>query len=386
MTSLARVEKTEGAWGWDLALALLAVALGLLNFWVHGLFKQGLPPFDETRYFDFGRALWQGHVQAWSWSPLMALVYAPFAYPGADPDLAYHLCRLLLGPLNVLLAYRLGRLAADRPGGVCLALAVAFNHQFLTDYAAHFAGMTVSLLALTAFLRDHGGRAVAILLVGTLVRPELGFAAVAVILLELWKPGTFGARPAQWAWAAVLVAAYILVFPDHSEIPRVSEAFIEHYAWGVSERGLWSGSVWSEYDKVGLRDFGQVYLPISGYLKANPRAFFGHVLHNVWILPKSMIQALAVKLLTDTASYVIAPAALFLAPILFPLLTRRPGPEEQPGALTRALWAAAAVVAGALPVWLLIRPRPSYLHMVTPFVWVLVWLGARRWLAARADR
>lgn len=368
-------------WHWDLVVVLLAVIIGLLNFWVDGMFGRPMPGADETRYFLFGQALWLGHLQAWDWSPLMALIYAPFAYPGANQDLAYHLSRLLLGPLNVVLAYRLGRTALDRWGAGGLALLVALNAPFLTDYAAHLAGMTVSLLALTAFLRGRAGRAFAILFIGALLRPEFAFVAVFGILIEWIRPKTFSARVSEWAWAAILLGLYILCFPDKSDFSRTSEAFIQHYAWSASERGIWSGQVWSEYGKVAIRDFGAVQLPLWGYFKANPQAFLRHVLHNVAIFPRSLSEAMSIKAFTDTPSRFIGPVLLMFGPCALRALGwLEPLRGDLDRLFARVKWGGLLLLA-AVPIWLLIRPRPSYLHMATPYVWLFIILSFERALS-----
>lgn len=218
--------KTNGqrSWQWrrDLSLVGIAVAVCLLNYWVNGIFSQKLPTADETRYFQFGSALWLGQWQPWDWSPLMSLVYAPFAYPGADPDRAFHLTRALLGSLNVVLAYGAARAALERPAAFGYALLIALNAQFLTDYAAHLAGMSVALLALNFILRGRGDWGIGVLFLGAGVRPEFFCAGLLAVLIDGFRPGTFDLNWRRWIWAPIAVCAYAAFHPDLSGMSRQS--------------------------------------------------------------------------------------------------------------------------------------------------------------------
>ncbi|MES2200931.1 MAG: hypothetical protein V4498_01620 [candidate division FCPU426 bacterium] len=364
-----------------LAILFLAAQV-LFNFSLFGLWQQHLPGFDETRYFQYGQELWHGNLRPWNWSPAMALFYAPFAGSWAQPDWSHRLIKTGLALFIVVLLYKVLRRSNNRVLALGCASLIAWNAQFLFTWTVHLAGMALSLTALYLFLKQRGGAALALLILGTLLRPEfLPFSAVCT-LLALTPLGK--ALHVTWklpALAAIFLLGYALVYPDQGGTARQAEAFQQHYAWTHNDLGDWSGDHWLQFHEVVIRDFGRDDLSVAGFAKANPMAFAGHVFHNLILIPKSLSQSLGVRFKIPFLACMVVLFAWWRLGFREQNTARETSMQDRENALGTAQVLSLASV-GFFGVWLLIRPTPAYLHLANPFYL----LAITAWLAWRIKR
>lgn len=363
--------------GLDLAVGVLLFGAALYFFLGNYQFLQVqvLPATDEGSYYGAARGIWGLKLPEWSWSPGYALVYALFANPLVKPGTALVSVHFFLLSANMLLFYAFLRGYCGRILAFFFSMALGFSPILIPSATAHSFASLYLVVLLILLQRERFRLAAAMLAAGATVRPEFLLLSMLAIAL-LHRSGKISAAELGPAGAVYGIVALLVIFSDHSV--RGSMAFTHHYAWTAKDLG-WQGNQFSECAIPVRRDFGQYSLELSmlDYFKLNPRAFLGHMRHNLAILIPNLWEGHNFWVLPGNADFksmrfkpgIVAPLLALLLGWL--KLEGRGSVNEKTAFALKVL--GIALLAEIIP-WTLIRPQLEYVAAVRP-----VTLGLLAW-------
>ncbi len=328
---------------------------------------EGWRYWDDSQYYDVAAGLWSGTLPPSDWSPGFAAFFAPFANPWVAKEHAFFGLRLVMTVLLATLVFLCARRFARTGLAIAAALWVTASPVPSFDIVVRTGSALVVAFALLA--AGGGGRvgvAVAILACGVWIRPE--FAPV-VLLAVLVFVRSWRAEP-RWLVPTIVVvagfAAYSAVVPAR-ESNRLFWAFGQHYQWTQYDLGQSADEPFrSDWRPVLERDFGEAD-SVLGAMRTNPSAFTRHIAHNIAIIPRELLRALAPG---RRESLIVVPCVLFavtLAAAAFGLARDRRGFMERLGH-SRQTWSIAACSVGVLALGIVIRPRWDTLFALVPAV------------------
>ncbi len=358
-------------------LALLLV-VALLNLIHTGVLHASLPPYDETHYYTAAAAVWHGVVPPSDYSPGFELLYALVAFPWMPVDRAYQTMHALLVVLLVCTAFlAVRRLYGSPIATICTPLvsASALAPAITSVYMASAVVMAVALWVVGATPR-RAGAALTILVLGTTVRAEYSLVALlgAFLLFPILRY--------RLRWYIPALATLVVVLSYSALVPandrgirggRMYFAFCQHYGW--TQYDLHTHVVpdnklrypMDRCDDVMARDFG-VARTVPGFIRANPRAFWRHIQHNIDLAPGDFLTMLLLNLPYSLAvSALVVSMCLWLSLLLIALsrLWCHRGRLVIGSAIAPHLYVALSAV-GFFPFWLLLRPGADYQFVLLP--------------------
>ncbi len=362
-------------------VALLTVQrVGGLSYVVH--------PFDEPTYEGMGAGLWHGVLPASDYSPGYDAFYALFATPHASPEAAYQGVRVCVILLLTLLTFgALRRSCGPLIATLCGLLTVTSvcAATMLTLYVAG-AALLAGALWLVGPTPRRAGLALGLLALGASIRPEFA-VVVPVAVVALWP---IIRRRKRWYLPALAascaVAGYMLVVPQydrdvrHYPGGRLSYAFCQHYAWtqyDLGHRVVQGYHLRDKMDQCELvlaHDFGTAHT-LPALVHANPRAFWGHLAHNLSIAPIELMAMLPLWVGVVIPGLVPVVVWLALAAVaLYARYRRRASSDNKSGQrgargplVSSQLRIAVSALALYVP-WMVIRPRFDYQIALLPVV------------------
>ena len=363
---------------------------------------------DTASYFITAGHWLDGFRVDMAWSPLYTAFYGSFLFVTRDPYAATILHRLviilLISTLVLFLLRSILPPALALLGAVWWAVVPTFYNNI---YEVHLFALLPVLLAWILIIRWDSpwarGTAVAVLAASAiLVRNELGIAAGLTALMclvyEYYQTGSAPAMkrhilgygiPLACAIVLCLLAYWrsILHFPELSGELEFKHTLnmCQVFAFGFQQRSsAWVGNPWLDCQTLMRETFGTGLPSFAEMLESNPAAVMRHLLWNLSLIPNGLqlllFGAMYGRVNPDYTAVVQAPYPLFLLPILIVVPLAAAWEARHDFYKRSAQWirnriplliAFLPMLAVALIVALVQRPRPSYLFYITIIVIVL---------------
>jgi len=362
---------------------------------------------DTSSYFETARKWADGFLVNIVWSPLYTAFYGSFLFVTSDPynaTIMHRVVIVLVAAVGVLFVLRqlLSPSLALLGAAWWAMLPINYNTLFEVHLFAFLPILLVWALVLGRDAPWARGAGFAILATCVLlVRNEFLVAAVVMLLLcfvherRRSQKGEFFAPAYGIPVVAGITLCGLAYWRSIIKLPEIGRHLdVKHtlnmcqvYAFGFQQRHPeWTASPWTECQALARSTFGVDYPSISHMLWSNPLATLTHFWWNLGLVTSGLevllFNARAGNLEPDYAPTAVATYPLFLGTLVIVLLTAGAIVAWRMRSKTPFAWishrAAIAflpLLAMAVPVVVVERPRPSYFFYVSVIV-IVATMGA----------